>query len=165
MLNPIAEKLIHDLRYDAHTREHFSISSWTGRGTCNTVGCIAGTAILMSLGDKYLDDPAEIRFHMSGAGSYIAAGARILGIAEHQTAKDLFLPWEAADSILKFGPAHFDYLPTQARPDLSTVARMKVWARKRLYTDHTPDRCALALERIVRDEIPYCDWAYAMENV
>lgn len=62
MANDLALELIHDLRFDDHTRRHFSIKLRSGRGACETVGCIAGTVedmkefakTVLSLG---FDDP------------------------------------------------------------------------------------------------------------
>lgn len=180
-MNEIAAKLIHDLRYDAFTRQHFDIEVW-GSSNCGSVGCIAGTAVLMACGvpeqrgpvfltaNKRLCNIVGKRFTEDGYPSFdnmIIKGAEVLGITEVRTAHDLFVPWDHASKLRCAHSGAFDYLPTQARPSLETVEQMVRWAED-LSSDNphniTPDRAAYALERIVRDEVPYCNWAEAFEK-
>ncbi len=163
-MTPIAQKLINNLRHDPHTRKHFSISEWEGAGTCGTVGCIAGTAIYMlgqERGRLVEGDPLETA-NLLGFLDIIQAGQEMLGIEFYETAKQLFVPLKLAwDFRDRRDP--FAYLPTQARPGLSTVAKMIAWAESYYWEGVTPDRAAFALERIVRDGVPYCNWAEAFE--
>ena len=165
-MTPIPEKLIYNLRNDAHTRKHFSINAWEGAGTCNTVGCIAGTAIFMEMVDLnlHLGGEERLKNRQIKLGRYSQDGQRILGIPYYETASHLFIPLHSASLIENLGPEVFSYLPTQARPDQSTFERILSWAKNPFSGEITPDRAALALERIVKDEIPYCDWSYAMEH-
>ena len=165
-MTPIAQKLIHNLRHDSHTRKHFSISKWTGAGTCGTVGCIAGTVIYMlgqERGRLVEGDPFETAAAVFGWPDIVRAGQEALGIEFYETADHLFLPRRMAGKLLAPELQAFDYLPSQARPDLSTVAKMQTWARSYEAGSIGPDRAAFALERVVRDGVPYCNWAEAFE--
>jgi hypothetical protein len=177
-MTPIAEQLIYSLRHDAFTRKHFDISDWS-TDTCNTVGCIAGTAVFMEMGDElreYTHGGFRLNTYLKKKKIVVTtAGQRILGIPFRATALDLFLPDEWCRKLVNHGMGRFKYLPEQARPDLDTAAKMKSFAKEYnidnplegafgLSGHVGPDHAALALERIVKDEIPYCDWAYAFEH-
>lgn len=98
-------------------------------------------------------DPAEI-------------GAPILGL-DLITARQVFTPWARWFSPLQFGRHPFEYLGENERPSRDYVKEMQEWAKNinaRSYPAFTPDRCALALERVTRDEIPYVDWKHAFEH-
>lgn len=180
MLNPIAENLLHDLRYNRHTRNHFAMNRWES-SSCKTVGCLAGTAIAI----HHLSQGKCIApiFLPDGREDYSSYGRKILGISQRATANDLFLPHEALIKVVRYGRHRFKYLPTQARPALETVESMKKWAKSQgvrkniidlwdmsifLSTEFmaniTPDRAAYALERVLKDEIPYVNWQEAFEK-
>lgn len=180
-MTPIAEELIRRLRHDPETRGGFKITSWESPNVCGTVRCIAGMAVHLARDPSRTAERQTLRYFdemdISEHRKYIAAGAKLLGIPFVRTARDLFMPWEARDHLLSSweafvnSPESLDF-PEQARPDLSTVRKMKQWAQdmKAIPVSSaweyfiTPDRAAYALERITKDEIPYCNWAEAFEN-
>lgn len=175
----LAAEIVRDLRTDPETRRHFSMSSWAGMGTCDTVGCIAGTAILRSdmARTMFLFGPSRriLDWRMSCIAEEVAA--ELLGISEAYTAGDLFMPSTHVDRVLG-SKDPFAYLPSQARPPAETVARMREWAESarqtrpdeprhmcwwtRLNRRITPDQAATALERVALDDVPWCDWSEAM---
>lgn len=172
MINDLAKQLIHDLRFDAHTREHFSITSWEGRGTCGTVGCIAGTAILRAAAnagfvrvfsprgaEKYVGDAEN--FLSPRDGTYIQTGARLLGM-EKSIAGQLFIPGDDwVDPLQRYGAdAEFiTRLSHNERPDVSTVDKMIAWANNMPPDAWHPTHCANALENLLGNERRYVDWA------
>lgn len=166
MINPLAAGLIRDLRHDAHTREHFSIYSWDGKGTCGTVGCIAGTALVRAYGIRWCSRPkaSNERLHEGEFpySSYIEGGMAVLGLPSLQVAKQLFLPstdWH--HPLLRNGHAFFDYLSHNEHPDLDSVEKMIAWARNCRSPTYTPDACANAFEAVLLHERGYIDWAEA----
>lgn len=171
-MNKLAQKLIHDLRFDAHTRGHFSISSWSGKNSCGTVGCIAGTAImravpkavlvnqnvLWSVGDVPGFDPDEWGYSHDSLGSYI------LGLPSRRVGAQLFLPWEKWISPLleSGGAARFiTDLSHNERPSLDTIGKMVMWANALPSNAYHPTHCANALENLLTKERQYVDWAEA----
>lgn len=181
MMNPIAEKLIHNLRHDAHTRAHFDMSKWAGKETCNTVGCITGTAIMMAHPefedvDEVWDLPKiEVRANHRPYQPYIINGMKILGIPFFETAADLFIPmdwtvlkaWTAAKDYYNYLPEdYYGYLPKQARPTNEHIEKMKEWAQQNKEGLHniTPTVAARGLELVTKDELPYMDWQRAFEE-
>lgn len=151
MLNPIAEKLINDLRFDRHTREHFCITDWFGANTCKTVGCIAGTAIAMEIG--YIPAPFTGFDHLEH-------GQRILGISSKENAEQLFMPLEFW--ICELGGTAFEHLSANEKPSIDYIQEMKKFASKigNVYNSSvfSPESCARTLELHLKDEIPYIDW-------
>lgn len=181
----LAKQIVHDLRHDEETRRSFSMDSWIGKGTWGTVGCIAGTALMRAYDEFYSDSeglPLHSGFEKIRAMTrrpvgecsrfaphpIVETAQALLGIEFTETAWDLFVPCQNID----FSPEsrHFEYLPTQARPDLSTIDEMRRWAKKMenypLYASpvFTPDVAAYALERVAIDGVPYCNWAEAFER-
>lgn len=201
-MTPLAKTLIHELRHNRYMRDNWDMSSWVENvnsppseqwgNVCGTVGCIAGSAMLLSGKWKAADLLTQERENERSGEFFVKTAAELLEIPFTQTATDLFIPSLCIDRTSKHtNPSYietllrawdlpidtaWDYLPTQARPRLETVNQMKAWANS--YFDHsreimysnrvfehaTPDRAAYALERITRDEIPYCNWAEAFEN-
>lgn len=183
MATEIAKQLIYDLRNDEFTREHFSIRSWNGKGTCGTVGCIAGTAVAMA----GLWKPSEVnvfgervRFQLGDINrpiNIIEDARKALGLPDTETARDLFLPMQWPDMFregrklytadgIPYHVAPYSHLPSQARPALETVEQMKAWASLWCgFLSVTPDEAANALEQVTVDEIPYVNWKRAVEEV
>ena len=175
-MTPIAEELIRRLRYDPETRGEFDISTWEDRRECGTVRCIAGSAVHLARDPSPLGERQILWDHSlyltPTAQSYTELAAKLLGIPFMRTARDLFMPWEAGHRVGYHGDRAFDSYPEQARPDLSTIEKMRRWAAEvssipagnAWQSCITPDRAAYALERVTKDEIPYCNWAEAFEN-
>ncbi len=184
-MNGLAKQLIDDMRHNKYVRAHFNMLYYHGRNRCNTVGCIAGTAIYMSNTKIGIDKAGIARLSMILAAHGTSAiedgelvyAQKLLGINHTKTAIDLFMPWEQMKALqpsTKYFPRgrvprpadHFDYLSHNERPDLDTVRKMIQWARLRenVSIDPSVDQAALALERVVRDEIPYCNWAEAYDS-
>lgn len=159
MLNPLAEQLIYDLRHDKHTKEHFSIHAWEGKGTCGTVGCIAGTALARHLklkpGDSIINSPKE--------GSYVEHGSQVLGIDE-RVGFQLFIPTDFWFRPLSQDTLFYDYSHNE-KPSESYIQELKSWAEKlnHLETGFKPEICANALEQVTLHEKPYVDWMQAFE--
>ena len=176
MVTNAAVKLINQLRFDPQVREHFSISKWDGKGTCKTVGCIAGTAILQA---------GQRLFSGISRDDIISRAQRILGIEFRQTATHLFVPWIQAGDLTNWmvldarvlvvdregietaRDRALGYLPLQAQPDLSTVEKMLRWAidyegrPREAAVVFTPDVAANALEQVTVGEMPFVNWARA----
>jgi len=169
-MTPIAEQLIHNLRHDSYTRQHFSITAWRGKNTCNTVGCIAGTALIMSGDWKTVGGVLNPKNFF---GEFVSNARLVLGIEFHDTAFDLFLPngWTRRvrgklwyyDFTERPISLDYSYLPEQARPSPDYVAEMREWTEN-FDNDVTPDQAARALELVTKDELPYCDWKRAVEE-
>lgn len=171
-MNELARQLIHDLRFDAHTRKHFSINSWTGRATCGTVGCIAGTAIYRAWpestenGSGIKVSPQRYRETIAAGyktAGYSSYGAYILGLPE-ESSDALFLPdmnWK--DPLVTAG-VDADFirkLSHNERPSLDTVEKMIAFAKALPKTAWHPSHCANALENLLGNERRYVDWAEA----
>lgn len=168
-----AKELIYNLRNDYLTRKHFNMGSWTS-SHCNTVGCIAGTAVAMAVDRKFrinsATEPGTIRRH---AGllvisdlvdtnnpechdlnnvvdwSYSRLAEHFLNIPFKRTADDLFQPPNQAERLvynIHSGRHPFDYLPDQARPAEETVEAMRKWAK---------GWCGSTKEREVREGLDY----------
>lgn len=169
-MNDLARKLIHDLRFDAHTREHFNISSWGGNGTCGTVGCIAGTALVRAYGLTFLNSSGDYTGGEFPWG-YSRSAAGVLGLSkvsgffdEIYVADQLFIPLMYWASPLKKNGADADFLKRlghNERPDLSTVEKMVSFAHALPNTAFHPTHCANALENVIEHGREYVDWAEA----
>lgn len=182
MLTPIAEKLIHNLRHDANTRMHFSITYWAGKGTCGTVGCLAGTAIAMSnrfASDKDWQDQREKQtaiLGFSSGSSNVEDGMKILGLPDKSAAEMLFMPrgmWLDPLIERRERPWYLDpyrHLSGNAKPSSDYVEEMVDWAMQYRgthfdeYINGYPERAARALELVTKDEVPYVDWKRAFEE-
>lgn len=168
MLNPLAEQLIHDLRYDSHTRQHFSIMNWSGKNTCRTVGCIAGTAILRSFGeDEIVWYGCEFRLQ-DPTRTYVDAGAELLNL-DTESARQIFMPWQWMEGLLfERMSSPFEHLSHNERPALETVEQMKRWALEHQDGPHhkvfDADTSARVLELKLAEEIPYVDWMTAHQT-
>jgi len=179
MLSNIAHELIERLRTDEHTRRHFDIKYWEGNNTCGTVGCIAGTAIAME--HKFVSYRAWNQQFLEKlpTESNTAEGARILGIDNHRTAAQLFIPLDMWFQPLTMGNDLFFYLEGNEKPTVDYVKQMRNWARNQTPFDYrlvdpisdrprphpdifTPDACANALEQL--DEVPFVDWMRAIKR-
>lgn len=172
MLNPIAEQLIHDLRFDDHTREHFDIGAWEGKGTCGTVGCIAGTAI--ALEHRFVEWGNFKRQAVCLKRTYASEGARVLGLSE-RVADQLFVPVTCWFEPL-WKNILFEEYSHNERPSDQYIDELKQWAKEvdivSCYTGnctgpdfdkYTPSICAHALEQVTKYEQPYVDWKRAFE--
>lgn len=172
-MNELARQLIHDMRFDAHTREHFSINHWIGKDTCGTIGCIAGTAIYRAWPESTNDGTRGI--HVSeqrareaeaagyGLGGYDNYGAYILGIPE-PVKRELFIPTKYwVKPLIKHG-VNADFLERLSHneaPSLDTVEKMIAFAKNLPPNAWHPSHCANALETILVNERRYVDWAEA----
>ncbi|MDE2096546.1 MAG: hypothetical protein KGL39_04810 [Patescibacteria group bacterium] len=171
MISAFAEKLINDLRFDAHTRRHFSITAFSGAGTCGTVGCIAGTAIYRAFPEVLPDGsnlivPDHIRRGSIEGNNWatdVELGAHLLGIDRKSSAQQLFLPWEYWESPLILGDFG-EGLSHNERPDLTTVEKMIAFAKDMPLSRYHPTHCANALENLLKHERAYVDWAEAWEE-
>lgn len=174
-MTQLALDLIHALRHSPATQKHFRMNTWVHqRSDCGTMGCIAGTACLMSDLDK---EEVFAAASCSDDDYFITNAQRLLGIPFTQTAEDLFIPPHQAQRLLRISRP-FQYLPEQAMPPAETVAAMKKFAESfedqksafpsinsyQMFAEITPQRAAFALERLVKDEMPYCNWAEAFEK-
>lgn len=172
MMNDLARQLVWDLRNDPYTREHFSISSYLGKETCGSVGCIAGTAFYRAFPEL------QGKFPRGKQGDFLEAiykatselpsevGARILGLPSISVAEQLFLPWEHWQAPLASGFADFIFkLSDNERPNLDTVEKMIAWAKSFNGSPMMPgpSACANALENVIEKERMYVDWAEAWE--
>ena len=180
MATEIAKQLIYNLRNDNHVREHFSIRHWEGKGTCGTVGCIAGTALVMArlweptyyshfLGELVLDsDDFEY-------DNFTKEGQKVLGLEFRQTAMHLFIPdtvFDGRAGSYNLSQEHhpFLYLSQNAQPQFETIEAMLEFYKSldaegySISQKVTPDRAAHALEQVTVDEIPYVDWKRAFEE-
>ena len=167
-MNDLARQLIHDLRHDAHTREHFSIRRWSGNRSCATVGCIAGTAIIRARKNaRWIGDSLFINNRpVSNQYDMVRAGQQALGLPTRAVARQLFEPWNYWQYPLYGDHADADFLQAlnaNERPDLSTVAKMIAWARNLPQNAYHPTHCANALENVLVHERLYVDWAEAWE--
>lgn len=177
----IARELVHNLRHDPHVRRHFSIVSWDGKGTCGTVGCIAGTAVAMQQQLTPWDNLRKIYTATAGAataatkgdwGTFgrVGVGARILGL-DPELARQLFLPdnWLLGLSMPTVYPPLF-ILPDAGhnrKPSAEYIEELKAWAVAQDAVEFikscTPDASANALEDLL-DGQPYVDWKSAIEQ-
>ncbi len=166
MINPLAEQLIHDLRYDPHTRHHFDIDSWSGKATCRTVGCIAGTAILRTFASAHPYEHTIAIPELGGDWNYVDLGAELLGLPSTEVGEQLFLPvTDWLGPLQRYGhyTPFLERLTHNERPNLPTVEAMLAWANS--YDDHheriwwSPEHCAATLENLLKHERLYVDWA------
>lgn len=176
-MNKIAEQLIHDLRFDANTREHFSITSWWGKGSCGSIGCIAGTAIVRAFGVKFhgihLPETPEMNaawksWDGKDIGYFTKIGASALGIKDFGVASQLFQPTSNWCEPLRFSRAKAEFitrLSHNERPDLSSIEKMILWAANIPEKPFHPTACANALENVLKHERLYVDWAEAHEEM
>lgn len=167
MINELAASIIHDLRHDLHTREHFYIYAWEGRKTCGTVGCIAGTAILRVYPQEERDC---LQWNLRG-GDLVGTAVELLGLPTRAVGNCLFIPGDNwIDPILEKGK-EADWLVAlgdNERPDLETVAKMVAWVKtvdRFRESNFGPTACANALESVLKHERQYVDWAEAHEGV
>jgi hypothetical protein len=171
-MNELAQKLFHDLRFDPHTRKHFNISSWSGGGTCGTVGCIAGTAILRAVpaaavsGADILWSSKDVPGFDTDKWGYghSSLGAYLLGLSSVKLAEQLFLPLSEWTSPLVSCGDQAKFIASLShneRPDLSSVEKMVAWAKAMPPRRFHPTHCANALENVLTKERQYVDWAEA----
>ena len=179
MATEIAKQLIYNLRNDDHVREHFSISSWAGKKTCGTVGCIAGTALVMAglweASRVNFDDEPTLHTSNFKHGDLVSSGQGVLGIEFEKTADHLFMPfnvfgYEVTAYNLTQDRHPFLYLPKNAQPQFDTIQDMLDFYKSLdkegecITQKITPDHAAHALEQVTVDEIPYVNWKRAFEE-
>lgn len=177
MNEPRILTLIDKLRNDAGLRNSFHMAQWADPqgevvNACNTVGCIAGKA--MMLFDETL--PALIVKEPDyWIGSAQSRATKLLGLEPRQ-AGHLFLPNSWVDYVINprdFLTSRWSYLSHNERPSLSTVAEMVAWCESlpksvgdAINTDSIfdlikPDHAANALEGLLSHP-GYVNWAEAL---
>ena len=177
-MTPVAKELIHRLRHDDHVRSHFDMSDWIQAKGCRTVGCIGGQAMLIAnhpVLKKVLTIVNSFEEADEKARLILQTTSEILGL-EYPVAPALFMPWEWSRWLCSDGATSFkdkDFKALWARKpnyrcDLTTLEKMKKWARDRDYDidsdEVTPDRAAHALEAVIEDHPGYVDWQRAFEE-
>lgn len=153
-MNETARELIHRLRNDEYTRTHFNMNNWQTPG-CSTVGCLAGTAILMEDGAHH---GANFLLFHSGDG-IIARGAEILGLPSARVGTELFLPDFLATMLNNDAARYYEVLGQNERPGAQQIQDMIEWARR--FNSHklTPDVCASVLESTLVQERQFVLWS------
>ena len=164
-----AHRLIKSLRSDPLVRDHFSRVTWSGKGTCGSVGCIAGTVIATA--HNFAPDRDWHEQNRSLTRRSIAeAASELLGI-EYRVGEQLFAPWG-----YWFGPLILDRLFAKyshnERPADGYIAELKTWAESVSHCNFggpeprqfTPDICANAVGQVAINRLPYVDWKRAFEE-
>lgn len=189
-MTPVAAELIHRLRNDKFTRNHFNMGVWINEG-CGTVGCLAGTAMLIEADEGKRYD--EVRLLLSRANNSFLPGcshtviqgaSRILGL-DQRAGRELFLPGTFAYNVtvedtvttlperdapwLLEHPYYMETYGPNERPGAEQVRALVKWGiyfrRNRFTSRLGPDECADALERTLMNESPYARWAAAEEEM
>lgn len=171
MLTPTAEWLIDALQNDPKVAEHFSISSWEGKNTCGTVGCIAGTAVAHHYQFKDSDNLA-VKYSIFARNEYsplmycdvpgkhmTALGAKVLGLGI-PTATHLFIPMRWRVDLMDEMP--FPHLTARQRPTAERIELMREFTLNWVHYYITAPQAGRALKSVLVDEVPYVDWRRAV---
>jgi len=164
-----AHRLIKSLRSDTLVRDHFSIVDWSGKGTCGSVGCIAGTVIAQAR-NFAPDQDWHKQSLFALDGSIVEAASELLDI-DPLVGIQLFVPWENWFRPL-FQDRLFNNYSHNERPSESYIAKLKAWANGLsndctygpIPEEYTPDICSNAVELVAIDRLPYVDLKRAFEE-
>lgn len=165
-MNEHAELLLEQLRSPG-AEQHFRMSTWIySPSKCHTVGCIAGTLIVNEYGLRRAND-----ILYRDEREFISIGAELLGLPR-KIAEHLFLPpdWMLDLQSDTFRRHHKGLWTDNWRCDPDTIEKMKIWALQNwsdsnadIYDRIGPLEAARALEQVCGDELPYVNWAKAIE--